>query len=307
MNSDVVRDKIILPSWEIIRTDSKIKKFYLIPWLLSVIFLTALLTYQVIYTYVVIWGNQEKALETILHFLESKYVVEVLIVAVIFLVLYFLLVPIFEWWMIKYIDLKNKKEPVWMSDAIWYWLNRFLPFFEYGNLFSEFKLISILNFYLFTIRFLGLEYIKAITIAYILLALIWIVINILFVYSKYAIVLNNKLVFQAIWESVKITILNLKTTIRLFFLVLFLNLRVIINFFLFLFFPILIVVIVWLISSKFLMILSLSILLIIFVILIICVWYLTAVLDVFKTALWYYAYEEWKKKIDDEDDDDDKE
>jgi hypothetical protein len=303
MNSEIVRDKIILPSWQLIKEDSKVKKFYLIPWLLSVIFLTALLTYQAIYTYVVIWNNQEVVLEQILHFLESKYLVEVLIISIVFLVLYFLLVPIFEWWLIKYIDLKNKNEPVWMSDAIWYWLNKFLPIFEYGNLFSEFKLINILNFYLFTIRFVGVDYIKVTTIAYLILGVLWTMVNILFVYSKYSIMLNNKLVFQAIWESIKITILNLKTTIRLFFLVFVLNLRVLINFLLFLFFPILIVVTVWLISSKFLVIFSVSILLTIFILLIICVWYLTAVLDVFKTSLWYYAYNEWRKKIDDDDED----
>jgi hypothetical protein len=55
MNSDIVKDKIILPSWKIIREDSKVKKFYLLPGLLSTIFLTALLTYQAIYTYVMIF------------------------------------------------------------------------------------------------------------------------------------------------------------------------------------------------------------------------------------------------------------
>jgi hypothetical protein len=44
--------------------------------------------------------------------LESKYVVEVLIVAVVFLILYFILVPVFEGGLIKYIDLKNKNESV---------------------------------------------------------------------------------------------------------------------------------------------------------------------------------------------------
>jgi hypothetical protein len=161
-------------------------------------------------------------------------------------------------------------------------------------------LVSILNLFLFTIRFVWVEYIKIIAIVYIVLAFLWIIINILFAYSKYAIVVNRKLVFSAIWESIKIAILNLKVTIKLFFLVFFLNFRVLINFFIFLFFPILIVVTIWLISTKFLMILATTILLIIFIVLILWIAYLTAVLDIFKTALWYYAYEECKKRIEEE-------
>jgi hypothetical protein len=53
------------------------------------------------------------------------------------------------------------------------------------------------------------------------------------------------------------------------------------------------------------MIVAVTILSIIFITLIFCVSYLTAVLDVFKTALWYFAYEECKKGIESEVDDED--
>ncbi len=63
MNNDI-KEKIILPARKTIRDDSKIKKFYIFPWLLSIIFLTALLVYQAIYTYVVIfWNNQDEVLK----------------------------------------------------------------------------------------------------------------------------------------------------------------------------------------------------------------------------------------------------
>jgi hypothetical protein len=52
------------------------------------------------------------------------------------------------------------------------------------------------------------------------------------------------------------------------------------------------------------MIITLIILLSVFIVLILFISYLAAVLDIFKTALWYYAYEDGRKKIDDEDDDD---
>jgi hypothetical protein len=53
------------------------------------------------------------------------------------------------------------------------------------------------------------------------------------------------------------------------------------------------------------MIVAVTILSIIFIALIFWIAYLTAVLDIFKTALWYYAYEECMKRIESEMDDDD--
>jgi len=92
----LIREKAIIPAWNIIKNDSKIKKFYIIPGLLSIIFLTIILVYQSIYTYVEIFGKKEEALIVILKFFHSDYVFEILITGIIFLIVYFLLIPIFE-------------------------------------------------------------------------------------------------------------------------------------------------------------------------------------------------------------------
>ena len=296
----ILREKIILPSWELIKNDTKIKKFYLLPWLISIIFLSVLLVYQSIYTYVVLFWKKEQALEIILEFFHSNYAIEIIIWSIIFLIIYFLLIPIFEWWLIKYIEAKDSKKELSTSEAFWQWLYNFFPLFEYNNLFSEFKIISILNWYLFTIRFIWIEYLKQISYIFLILLILWIVLNILFTYSKYIIVLNKKSVFEAIWISSKITILNIKRTTKLYFLILFLNMRVIFNFIIFLSFPIIIVISIWLITTKIFLIMAITIIIILFIILIIILWYLSAVLEVFKTAVWYYAYNEWKKLLEDE-------
>jgi hypothetical protein len=54
MSNNLDNERIILPAWKLVSNDSKIKKFYLFPSLLSTIFLTALLVYQSIYTYFVV-------------------------------------------------------------------------------------------------------------------------------------------------------------------------------------------------------------------------------------------------------------
>ncbi len=295
----LLKDKVIIPAWKIIKNDSKIKKFYLLPWLLSIIFLTVLLVYQSIYTYVEIFWKKEEALVIILKFFHSDYVFEVIITAIIFIIVYFLLTPIFEWWLIKYIHNKNEDVSLSTSEAFWEWLYRFLPIFEYNNIFSEFKIISILNGYLFTIRFIWVEFINTISYIFVGLLFLWIIVNIILAYSKYIIIIENKNVFEAIWISTRITILNLKRTFKLYFLMLFLNIRVIFNFIIFLSFPVIIVMALWLITTKIFLVVAISILWLLFISFIFILWYLNAVLEVFKTSAWYYAYIEWKKRLED--------
>ncbi len=296
--SKEIREKIIIPAWKTIKDDWNIKKFYVIPWILSVIFLSGLLSYQVIYTYVKFFWEGEKILESILTFVETKYIIEALIFAVVFLIAYFILTPIFESWLIKYIHLKDKWKEISKTDAFWQWLYNFLPMFEYNNFFSEFKLLSVLNFYLFTIRFLWIEYIKIINYSYLAIFFFSILINILLVYSKYFLIIENKRIFESLSLSTKLTILNPKKTIKLFFAMFLLNFRIIINIIVFLFFPVFIAISISLITSKFLLLLAIAIISVIFIWLIITLWYLTAVLEVFKTALWYYAYTNWKENSD---------
>lgn len=287
-----LKEKVIIPSWNIIKDDIKIKKFYILPWVLSIIFLTVLLVYQSIYTYVVVFWKKEEALVLILNFFHSEYILEVLIWALIFMIIYFLLTPIFEGWLIKYIDSKEKKIQLSTSEAFGQWIYNFFPLFKYNNIFSEFKIISILNWYLFIIRFIGIDYIKVISYVFLVLLIFWILINILLVYSKYIIILENKNVYESIWKSSKMAIMNIKKTGKLYFLMFFLNIRVIINFIIFLSFPILMVLSIWLITSKLFLIVAISILTILFILLVLALWYLTAVLEILKTSIWYYSYKE---------------
>ncbi len=297
-NKDL-RENIILPAWNIIKNDGKIKKFYIIPGILSIIFLSGLLSYQAIYTYVKFFWESKEILQSILNFVEIKYIVEAVVFWVIFLLIYFILSPVFEAWLIKYLDLKNKWKELSKSEAFWQWIYKFLPMFEYNNFFSEFKLISIMNFYLFTIRFVWIEYIKVVNYTYLVILFFSIIINILFVYVKYFVIAENRWIFDSIGNSIKLSILNPKKTTKLFFMMFLLNFRIIINFIVFLFFPIFIAVAISLITSQFLLILAITIISIIFVSLILILWYLTAVLEIFKTALWYYAYLDSKKNAED--------
>ena len=167
MENNFLKEKIIIPSWETIKNDANAKKFYFLPWILSIIFLTTILVYQSIYTYV----------------LETRIWMDIFIGWGILLLLYFFIVPIFDAWLVKYIERRDKNETISKSEAFWQWLYKFLPFFEYSNLFSPFKVLSIINAYLFVIRLIWVKYLKITTIAFWIILFFWLIINILFAYN----------------------------------------------------------------------------------------------------------------------------
>jgi len=296
--NDKIKIDIIDKAWNIIKEDIKIKKFYFIPWIISIIFLTIILVYQVIYTYVVLFDQNDKALKIILDVFHSKYFFEFIIVWLIFLLIYIILVPIFEWSLIWYLAKKEENKDFSLGDSMWNWIYRFLPLFEYSNIISQFKFISIVNIYLFCLRFIGTDYILFTSYVFLFILFISVIINVLFAYCKYEIVLNNKKALDSISSSIKIAILNLPTTIRIYFFMFLVNIRIIINFLVFLFFPIIIATAITYITTKIFLLITVIILSIIFLIFIVILWYLWWVLEIFKTAIRYYAYVEWKKKLD---------
>lgn len=292
------QERIILPALQLIKHDPKVKRFYFVPWLLSIVFLSLLLVYQSIYTYVVILWKKREALEVILNFLHSDYVTEVAISVVVFVVVYLAVMPIFEAWLIRYIEEKVKWNKVSNSDCLWFGVFRFYPMFEYNNIFSMFKFISLINAFLFAIRFIGLEYMEYMVIVFIISIIFSIIINTLVSYAKYEIVLQNKTVFQAIGTSAKISLLSLKTTLKLYLLMFVVNIRVIINFIIFLIFPLLLIWIVGYVTSTVFLTIALIILACLFIAMVLFLGYMTTVLEVFSTAAWYFAYKEGREKLE---------
>lgn len=296
-----IKEQFIIPALRIIGTDSKIKKVYFFPGLLSIIFLTALLVYQSIYTYIVIFGNKEAALEKILWLFHSQYLTGIIISWGIFILLYIFVMPIFEWGLIKYIEQKEKnlEEDVSFSDSLGVGLLHFFPLFEYNNLFSEFKLISILNAYLFVLRFVGADFFQFVNIVFFVLFIAAFFVNLMLNYSIYEIVLGKKKAIPALKGSFQISILNIRNTFKVYMFMFLLNARVIINFFIFLLFPILFALAVSYISSQFLLLITIIILAVLFILLVLLMWYIASVLEVLKTSIWYFAYQEGIKKRED--------
>jgi hypothetical protein len=55
----------------------------------------------------------------------------------------------------------------------------------------------------------------------------------------------------------------------------------------------------WFITSKIFLVIWIIILSIIFLFLLLFLWYLTSVLEIFTTSVWYFAYRIWRLKLED--------
>jgi len=297
MRFDFWRD-ILQPSLEIIRNDSKLKKFYFFPWFFSMLFLSIILTYQGIYTYVELLWNKDQALEIILAFFHSWYIIEIVITIVIIFIIYIIIMPIFEWALIRYID-QRKNGSASCSESLWVGMFRFYPLLEFNSIVSIFKFITLINTYLFILRLLWVEYIFMLNIFFITAFLFSCIINILLAYARFEIILENKSTFESIGISTKISLIHIKTTLKLYFMMFLLNVRVILNFILFILFPLLALSITTYVGSFFITTILLVILWWVFIFFILALWYLAGVLEIFTKAMWYQSYKIWKQRLED--------
>ncbi len=293
-------NNILNPSLELIRQDNKLKKFFFLPGVFWVIVLSLILVYQVAYTYVVLLEKQDDVMQIILsYFHNAEYLMISLIALSIGFILYIIVWPILDGALIRYIATRDEKWPNAASraDALGLGMVRFYPLFEFNSISGLFKFITILNGFLFSLRFLGIEYVKPLAIFFIVAFCFSFVLNTFISYARYEIVLHNAWVFEAIWTSASITLLNLKTTLRIYFLMFIMNIKVLLNFIIFMIFPIIMIVIAGYVSSQIFSIIVMGILMILFFFLLAVLWYMAWVLQIFTTAMWYYAYKEWKKKL----------
>lgn len=292
-------EKIILPAWELVNAPhSPLKRFYFIPSLIISIYLGIIVLYQTAFTYIFIFGMSHAFFEKILNILHGASLVYIGIFVAVAIVVYILAIPISEAGLLSLIDrIKNPKsegQHVY-TYALARGIKRFLPIFELNNLLAPFKLLSVMTFYLFALRFLGFEYIKAISIAFGGYVIFSFLVNIFLSYARFFIVFEGKTPFEAIAASVDMTLESLADTFKLYFTMLLVYLRTILVTVLFVLFPFVASAALTYITTESIRIIGTGIMAILFLGILILITHINSVLEIFSQATWYNAYCEHKK------------
>ena len=225
--------------------------------------------------------------EGILLFLRDNNIVWLLIIgAIVFLIGYGLLYPIWQGSLVHYLHDKNYS----ISSSLWKWVTSFFPMFELGALQSTF---SLLSFALIIIRvfMLGINDSVLMQIVLAIRGICIVVISLLWPYTKYFIILHDQGVFEAIKSSFKLSLNNFIPTVKLVVIELMLLVRFFVNTAIVIWVPLvlgLLAMRLWIADNDFVryFLLSLTIILLLGTV------YINALVEAFFSTYWYRAFEQ---------------
>ncbi len=289
-----MREEIVMPAWKLSSESVTIKKFNFLPSLLATAYLSFIILYQVAWSYVYLFKMKDQFFSYVIEFAHSSYFIETLVVIGAFFVLYLIVTPIAEGGLIYLISHKDSGEG-WdrpFGRALSAGLKNFLPIFEANNLLSPFKLLSIITFYLFLLRFFGKEYAvvtSAVAATYLAFSFF---INILFAYTRFFIVFEGDKAFSAMGKSVRMALDNLEVTFRLYFTLLLVYVRTILTVIAFIVFPLAISAVLTYVTVAFVKIIAIGLISVMVLFFLGFVSHLNSVLEIFVEALWYRAWKD---------------
>lgn len=168
----------------------------------------------------------------------------------------------------------------------------FLPLFEFQNITSIFRPLSIITFFIFLLRITSPEYYGTIILSVIVYFIIAFTVNIFFAYTRYIIIFEGEKAFEAMGRSIKMTLDNLDITFHIYFTLLFVYVRTIITVVIFVIFPFLISAVITYFTTFIFKIISVVVIFLILAVLLFFVSHLNSVLEIFVDAIWYLAYKD---------------
>ncbi len=295
-----MKDDLVIPAWEVASSNTAIKIFNFFPSLLSTIYLSLILLYQVAWTYINIFGLKDQFFSLVVNFVHNGYFSEIIISAVAFFLMFVLVTPLAEGGLIALIDRVDRTRSTerLTSYGLGRGLKHFLPVFEANNITALFKLLSIITFTLFLVRLLGTTYLSYILLGMSIYFMIAMVINIVLAYTRFFIVLEGKSAFDAVVASAEMALDNLSITAKLYLTLILVYVRTILTVLAFILFPFLLSAVFTYITIASIKILFVVILMGLLVGFILFVSHLNSVLEIFVETLWYRAYIDNKSRAD---------
>ncbi len=293
-----MRDNIVLPAWTVASESSTIKKFNFLPSLLSTVYLAFIILYQVAWSYVYLFQLKDEFFSLVIDFVHASYFFETVVTVAFFFLLYLLVTPVAEAGLLSMVAKRDAGEP-WQSPysrAISVGLRHFLPIFEAHNLLAPFKLLSIVTFYLFSLRIFGREYALAVSVIAVAYLAFSIFVNALFAYTKFFVVFRDMRALPAMVSSLRMAIDNLGVTFRLYFTLVLVYVRTLLTVAAFIVFPFVISAIFTYVTIAAVKILAFAVIGAMIVTFLGFVAHVNSVLEIFVEALWYRAFVEHSKE-----------
>jgi len=283
----IMNDKTLKSSYDKVINDNsfvKLTVFSFLPYSMLFVWYLCYQTYFVISS-INSWFNLYELkiyIDKVFVFWEHFFIL-ILIAFVMILILYFFLPPIWEWALINYLDTKKS---IW--SCMWKWFVNFFKMFELHGFLS---LFSFLFFFIVISRIYVFDMLDSTFILPLIFIWLFFVLffNFTLFYAKYLIVLEWFDVFDSIKESVKLTFLNTKQTIKYFIIYLLLYIRYIINILIVVWIPLLVLYIFLKTDVANIQFVKYAIFFIMFL-LFFLVAYVNWIVEAFFIAMWYEIF-----------------
>lgn len=222
-----------------------------------------------------------------------------LLVVFVILILAYLMLPVFTEGAIIQLTAKLRgNQPINMLEGVGFGLNRFLQLFEYHLLIKTFSLVGVLTEATFVLRNLGPEAFGFFGWIFVLILIITLILGLMFTYSEYYIVIDNKGVFASMMSSSGLVVRQWQHTLFMLFLMALISVRVIINLLVALVIPILILAPIALFASFTLTKLGIFFGILLGLIALFFTSYFIGIFNVFANAVWTFTFLELSSQGD---------
>lgn len=211
-----------------------------------------------------------------------------IILAILVLLAYILLPPIFKGTLIRALMNIRYYKPISGSAEVG--VRKFFPMFEFGLITGAFSIVTLFSESSFILRWWGQNIFFLVLPILLFIGMIGLIASFLFTYTEYFIILEDHRLIQAIKESVVLVISNLRKTILIFILMVLISARIILNAILVLFIPMLVIGLTSYFSTIFLSTVGIVIMGILSFIILLIASYLMGLFSVFATAVWVFTF-----------------
>jgi len=219
-----------------------------------------------------------------------SWTIPLIIVAILFAISYLLLPTLAKASAIQMIARNKKDQKAGVGTGLRYGILSFLPLFEYHLLIKVFSFFSILFEMSFVVRNLGPVLFKIFLPVFMVFLLVGFILTLLFTYTDFYIVIDDKGVFESMKKSAKLVITHWKHTFLITLLMILIGIRVVIQAILVFLIPALFVLVAGYIATLALPFTALIVGGIVGLIVLIIASYLNGIVDIFSYTVWTFTF-----------------
>lgn len=220
-------------------------------------------------------------------------IVPLIVAAAIIGILYLIVPHICEGAIVQLVARKKNGQDVKTRDGLKYGLWSFLPLFEYSWLARTIGYVSVLSLMSSVVRNLGMNVFNAFAVVFAAYAIVSVVLTLLFIYTEFFIIIDDRKVFDSISRSCQLVVTHLEETIMLSIMMLIISVRILVQILFVLLIPAIVIGSIYLFASTAFPFVGMIIGAVLGLVLLYFASFLSGTIHVFAATVWTFTFLEF--------------